>query len=185
MGTDRKKQIIDAIQSVIEEEKYVGRKQWANVKEELDTFELTDGQDKIWCSFSEGYKAGEKIPSKKLVYISEAENIEGEVLEISLPYKLSTRQNSQVFETEDGIEIRMYGKFRFKKKNYKAEIFMNYLKDNGYGNEVRVDECSKEYVRLLNIGKDLSLDLEVIKQRFNKWLNVVNDYREYNFLVQG
>lgn len=185
MGTDRKKQIIDAIQSVIEQERCVGKKHWANVKDALDTFELTDGKDKIWCSFADGCKGGEKIPSKKLVYISEAENIEGEVLEISLPYKISPRYNSQVYETEDGIEIRMYGKFRIKKKNYKAEIFMNYLKDNGYGNEVRVDECSKEYVRLLNIGKDLSLDLEVIKKRFNKWLNVVNDYKEYNFLLQG
>ncbi|MGL4762973.1 MAG: hypothetical protein ACRC6T_13930 [Sarcina sp.] len=185
MGTDRRKQIIDAIQSVIEEEKCVGKKQWANAKAAIETFELTDGTNKIWCSFAESHKVGEKTPSKKLVYISEAENIDGEVLEISLPYQLSTRYNSQVCETEECIEVRMYGKFRFKKKNYKAEIFMNYLKDNGYGNEVRIDEECKEYVRLFNIGKDLSLDLDIIKKRFNKWLNVINDYKEYNFLLQG
>ncbi|WP_297521667.1 hypothetical protein [uncultured Clostridium sp.] len=185
MGTDRRKQIIDAIQAAIEEETCVGKKQWGSLKEEVDTFELIDGGNKVWCSFGESCKVGEKNPSKKLVYISEAENIGGEVLEISLPYKLSTRYNSQVYETDELIEVRMYGKFRFKKRNYKSEIFMDYLKDNGYGNEVRIDDDYKEYVRLFNISKDLKFDLENIKKRFNKWLGVINDYKEYNFLLQG
>lgn len=186
MGTDRKKQIVDAVQSVVEQGKYVGKVRWSNLKEEIETYELTDGQNnKIWCSFLDVYRSGGSNPVKKAVYIAEASKPDGDILELDLPYNISTRYNGLVFENDDTIEIRMYGKFKIKKRNYKAEIFMNFLKDNGYSNEVRTDENNKEYVRLLNINKDLKLDLNIIKERFSKWFNVVNDYKEYNFLVQG
>lgn len=185
METDRRKQIVDAVQSVVEQGTYVGRIKWANSKEELDTYELTDGKDKIWCSFLDFYKSGESYPVKKAVYIAESNKTGEDILELDLPYNFSTRYNGLVFENDDTIEIRMYGKFKIKKRNYKAEIFMNFLKDNGYSNEVRTDENNKEYVRILKINKDLKLDLNVIKERFSKWFNVINDYKEYNFLVQG
>ncbi|WP_297436597.1 hypothetical protein [uncultured Clostridium sp.] len=185
MGTDRRKQIIDAVQSVIEEEKCIGKKSWGRLKSEIDTYELRDGDSILWCSFLDFYKSGEENPTKKSIYIAEANKTDDDILELNIPYKYSDRYNGLVYEDDDIIEIRMYGKFKFKKRNYKAEIFMNFLKDNGYSNEVRQDDNSKEYVRLLNINKDLKLDLNTIKERFNKWLNVVNDYKEYNFLVQG
>lgn len=185
MGTDRRREIVDAIQSAIEGEKFLGVKVWGPKLKEFDTYELESNGEIIWCAFSDFYKLGENRPSKKIVYISSESNTEDDVLELSLPYVTSPRNNSLVCETEDGIEIRMYGKFRIQKKNYKAEIFMNYLKDNGYSNEVRIDENSKEYVKLLDIDKNLKLDLNNIKERFTKWLNVINDYKEYNFLLQG
>lgn len=185
METDRRKEIVDAVQSVVEQGTYVGKMNWSNLKEQIDTYELTDNKgNKIWCALIDVFKNGEEA-IKKAVYIAEANKTNDDILELDLPYKFSTRYNGLVFENEHIIEIRMYGKFKIKKKNYKAEIFMNFLKDNGYSNEVRLDENSKEYVRLLNMDKDLKLDLNTIKERFSKWFNVISDYKEYNFLVQG
>lgn len=178
---DRGKKLVNAIEKLATQEGYVGRGRWANLKDDVDIFELSDGENKIWCSFIEQHKSGINVPNRKSIYMGFPSN-QGtvkQIMELCIPYEFSKRYSARVCEDDEEIELRMYGKFNMGKKIYKPEIFMNYLKDNGHANEVRSDSEQKEYVRILRLERDLSLNIDDIKRRFNKWANVVKEYKDY------
>ncbi len=180
-GTDRGREVINAIEAFVKNTKFIGRKVWSNIKEEADVFELVSGENKVWCSFIELPKAGEGTPNRKVIYLglpTQSKEVV-QVMDLCVPYEFSKRYSARVYECEEDIELRIYGKFSIGRKCYKADVFINYLKDNGYANEVRVDSEHKEYVRILQIDKDLNFNLESIEKRFNKWVRVVNEYKKY------
>lgn len=181
LENDRGRKVINDIEELATKEKYVGRGRWANLKDDVDVFEISDGNNKIWCSFIEQNKSGENVPNRKSIYmgVPAADNSISQIMELCVPYEFSKRYNARVCENQCEIDLRMYGKFKDGRKTYKPEIFMNYLKDNGHANEVRVDKEGNEYVKILSIEKDLGLNLDDIKVRFNKWANVVKEYKDY------
>ena len=163
-----------------EDSKYMGYKVWGNPadNENNKTFEVQVDKDILWISYTTWGSASTMQENRKVILISyPTEKISiGQVLEVAFPYEYSKRFNSMLYENENIIEVRNYGKFTIGRRGLKREVFFNYLRDEGLESEILLDEYGKEYINVLIIEKE-DLKSEYIKKQLIKWTNIVNRFK--------
>lgn len=163
-----------------EDSKYMGYKVWGNPadNENNKTFEVQVDKDILWISYITWGSASTMQENRKVILISyPTEKISiGQVLEVAFPYEYSKRFNSRLYENENIIEVRNYGKFTIGRRGLKREVFFNYLRDEGLESEILLDEYGKEYINVLIIEKE-DLKSEYIKKQLIKWANIVNRFK--------
>ena len=163
-----------------EDSEYIGYKVWGNPadNENNKTFEIKVDKDILWISYTTWGSASTMQENRKVILISyptEKSSI-GQVLEVAFPYEYSKRFNSRIYENENIIEVRNYGKFTIGRRGLKREVFFNYLRDEGLEREILLDEDGKEYINIFTIEKE-DLKSEYIKKQLIKWVNIVNRFK--------
>ncbi|AYO31672.1 hypothetical protein D2962_14660 [Biomaibacter acetigenes] len=151
---ERTREIFHVLEIGLANFKRIGQRKWGNPSgslEELDVYEIKDKEDIIWASTVEWCNAstGEINRCGILTTLpGDSNNTLGQILEVNLPYYFSKSFNTRVYEDNNLIEIRNYGKFTIGRRGLKRQYFFDYLKENGYNDEICIDEEGKEYVLL-------------------------------------
>lgn len=60
----------------------------------------------------------------------------------------------------------------------KMEVFFDYLRNNGYQDEIYYDEDHKQYIKVLEVKKSLSY--EYFKERITKFTYLVKKFKDYS-----
>lgn len=179
------KMIISELEKAIENFAYIGEYQWgdpAGTTEEIKVYEISDGDHKVWLSTIEWcdattYEANRggilaTIPDEKKM------SSLGQTFSTTMPYYFSKRFYTRVFEDDDMFEIRNYGKFTIGRVGLKMKYFFDYLKENGYEDEVKYDEEGKEYIVILKFKKGC-IEPVYLKERLLKCTYLVKGFKDY------
>lgn len=180
---ERAIEIFDLIEDKINKYPYVGEKKWANPSGNQHTervYEIRNNKDSIWVSGTEWLEGDQKEVNRKALIITfpdeKAETL-GQVLEIVFPYEFSKRCNTRLYEEDNIIEIRNYGKFTIGRRSLKRECFFECLKDNGYDEEILLDDDKNKYVSILTI-QDQNIQNDYLEERLIFWSKMVKQYKE-------
>lgn len=164
---------------------YVGKREWGNPSgdhQELDVYEIQDGVNKVWISTIEWCNAssGEVNRCGVITTIPDynKRNTLGQIFEMNMPYYFSKSFNTRVYELGNEVEIRNYGKFTIGRRGLKKQYFFDYLRENGYENDIDNDEEGKEYIRVITL-KNGNIDLGVLKSRLIKWTMLLKEFKDY------
>jgi|GEM_PF-1486119 len=181
----RIKEIFNVLENGIANFKKVGKRRWGNpsgTQEELNTYEIKQKEDSILVATTEWANAstGEINRSAILTTVFPEKNYNslGQTLEINLPYYFSKRFNTRVYEDESLIEIRHYGNFTIGRKGLKKIYFFEYLRENGYDNEICIDEEGEEYVCIIRLNGN-SIEPDYLGERLIKWTKIIKEYKDY------
>jgi len=94
-----------------------------------------------------------------------------------LPYYFSKKFNTRVYEDDNSIKIRHYGKLTIGEEFKKVCLFEN-LRENGYDEEICIDEEGEKYICIIRI-KDNCLGPDYLGERLIKWTKIVKKYKDY------
>lgn len=166
--------LYESLQKSIEENfKRIGKKKWGNPSgdhQELDVYEIEDGVNRVWLSTVKWSNASSGEENRCGVITTIADYNKGntlsQIFEMNMPYYFSKSFNTRVYEEGHFIEIRNYGKFTIGRRGLKKQYFFDYLRENGYKDEI--DEEGKEYISIIKLKKN-DIDSELLKFRLIKW----------------
>ena len=178
--------IFELLEKAIKENfKYKGKREWGNPSgdhQELDVYQIEDGVNKVWLSTIEWCNASSDEVNRCGVITTVPDynkrNTLGQIFEMNLPYYFSKSFNTRVYEEGNSIEIRNYGKFTIGRRGLKKQYFFDYLRENGYGDDIENDEEGKEYIIVI-ILKNGNIDLQLIKSRLIKWTILLKEFKDY------
>lgn len=183
--SDKINKLISNLENAISKFEYVGRRKWGNPsgdQQELDVYEITDGADKVWLSTVEWCNAstGEinrcgiitTVPDYNL------KNTLGQIFEMNIPFYFSKAFNTRVYEEDNIIEVRNYGKFTIGRRGLKREYFFDYLRKNDFENEIKCDEDGKEYMSVVKLMNG-DIDAQYLKDRLITCTNILKEFKNY------
>lgn len=183
--SDKARKLISILGTVIDKFEYVGKRKWGNPsgdQQELDVYEITNGVDKVWLSTVEWCNAstGEinrcgiitTVPDYNL------KNTLGQIFEMNIPFYFSKSFNTRVYEEGNTVEVRNYGKFTIGRRGLKREYFFNYLRENGFENEIEYDEDGKEYISVIKFENG-NIDAQHLNERLIKCTNLLKEFKDY------
>lgn len=183
--SDKARKLISILGTVIDKFEYVGKRKWGNPsgdQQELDVYEITNGVDKVWLSTVEWCNAstGEinrcgiitTVPDYNL------KNTLGQIFEMNIPFYFSKSFNTRVYEEGNTVEVRNYGKFTIGRRGLKREYFFNYLRENGFENEIEYDEDGKEYISVIKFENG-NIDTQHLNERLIKCTNLLKEFKDY------
>lgn len=178
--------LFELLENTIKEKfKYVGKRKWGNPsgnQQELDVYEIEDGVNKIWLSTTEWCNASSGEINRCGIITTlpdyNRRNTLGQIFEMNMPYHFSKLFNTRVYEEGNEVEIRNYGKFTIGRRGLKKQYFFDYLRENGFEDEIKYDEEGKEYISVIKI-KDNNIDSQYLKYRLIKWTNLLKEFKDY------
>ncbi|MBN9647597.1 hypothetical protein J0L31_11395 [Terrisporobacter glycolicus] len=174
-------EIFEYIKDKIKEHsEFIGYKVWGNPADSDNnkTYKIEIDNEFIWICYVTWTSAATIQDNRKVIltaYPIEKSSI-GQVLEVAFPYEFSRRFNTRLYENENIIEVRNYGRFTIGRRSLKRKIFFNYLRTNGLDDEILLDGDGKEYINIFSIQKD-NLQCNYIKKQLVKWTRIVNDFK--------
>ena len=66
-----------------------------------------------------------------------------------------------------------------EERRFKENIFFEYLRENGYDNEICIDEEGrKEYVCIIRLNGN-SIEPDYLGERLIKWTKIIKEYKDY------
>lgn len=174
-------EIFEYIKDKIKEHsEFIGYKVWGNPADSDNnkTYKIEIDNEVVWICYVTWTSAATIQDNRKVIltaYPIEKSSI-GYVLEVAFPYEFSRRFNTRLYENENIIEVRNYGRFTIGRRSLKREIFFNYLRTEGLEDEILLDGDGKEYINIFSIQKD-NLQCNYIKKQLVKWTRIVNDFK--------
>ncbi len=180
---ERAIEIFDLIGDKINKYPYVGEKKWGNPSgnQHIESaYEIRNSKESIWVSGTEWLEGDQKEVNRKALIITfPDEKVEtlGQVLEIVFPYNFTKRCNTRLYEGDNVVEIRNYGRFTIGRRSLKRECFFEYLKDSGYSEEILLDDDGNKYVAILTI-QDRNIQNHYLGERLIFWSTMVKQYKD-------
>lgn len=181
----RTREIFDILREGLTNFKCIGNRKWGNPsgdQQELDVYEIKNKTNTIWASTIEWCNAssGEINRCGILTTLPDynENNTLGQILEINIPYYFSKAFNTRAYEDSNYIEIRNYGKFTIGRRGLKRQYFFDYLRNNGYKDEICLDEEGQEYICIIKI-KNSNIDLQYFSEQLIKWTSILKLFKDY------
>lgn len=163
-----------------EESKSIGYKVWGNPadSDNNETYEIEVDKETLWLACVTWASASNMKANRDVILTSypTIKSSIGQVLEVAFTYEYSKRFNTRLYENEDIIEVRNYGKFTIGRRSLKREVFFNYLREEGLDDEILLDEDEKKYINIFSIKKD-NLECGYLKKQLIKWTDIVNEFK--------
>lgn len=160
---------------------YKGISKWGNPSGHSVTgevYELTNDSNKIWVSGVQwGPRSISIITTKAIGTLG---NNVSQIVEIGFFFHFSKHANTRLYCDSDRIEIRNYGKFTIGRRSLKKLDFFDYLTNNGYADEIKIDEEGEPYVCIFIVmrGKGNDLEKRYIAERLVKFTFMVKDFKD-------
>lgn len=183
--SDKARKLISILEKAINNFEYVGKRKWGNPsgdQQELDVYEITNGVDKVWLSTVEWCNAstGEINRCGIITTLPDynSKNTLGQIFEMNIPFYFSKAFNTRVYEQGNMVEVRNYGKFTIGRRGLKREYFFNYLRENGFEDEIEYDEERKEFISVIKFDNG-NIDTQHLKDRLIKCTNMLKEFKDY------
>ena len=173
-------EIFNIIENEIKKGEYIGIRTWGDPAGSYndDTYALSNGEESIFVNLGEFYCAGSSYINRKVIGVCSPRK-DGQSLDtqlaVVLPYEYSKRFNTRIYENDINIQIRNYGRFTVGRKGLARKVFFDYLRNNGYSDEINLDEEGKEFISILDVNKNL--DYETIVNSLIKWKNIIEKFK--------
>lgn len=170
----------DVQEKLKEDSEFIGYKVWGNPtgSDNNKTYKLEIDNEVLWICYVSWSSSSGLGTNRKVILTSypiEKPSI-GQVLEVAFPYEFSRKFNTRLYENENIIEVRNYGRFTIGRRGLKREVFFNYLRQEGLEDEILIDADGKEYINIFRIQKD-DLHCNYIKKQLVKWTNIINKFK--------
>lgn len=174
-------EIFEEVQEKLKEDsEFIGYKVWGNPAshDNNKTYKIEVDNEVLWICYVAWSSSSGLGTNRKVILTSYPiqNSSVGQVLEVAFPYEFSRRFNTRLYENEQIIEVRNYGRFTIGRKGLKREVFFNYLRQEGLENEILLDADGKEYINIFRIQKD-NLHGNYIKKQLVKWTNIINKFK--------
>lgn len=170
----------DVQQKLNEDTEFIGYKEWGNPAshDNNKTYKIEIDNEVLWICYVAWSSSSVVGTNRKVILTSYPipNSSIGQVLEVAFPYEFSRRFNTRLYENEQIIEVRNYGKFTIGRKGLKREVFFNYLRQEGLENEILLDDDGKEYINIFRIEKD-NIQGNYLKKQLVKWTNIINKFK--------
>lgn len=183
--SDKPKKLISTLEKSIKAFEYVGKRKWGNPsgdQQELDVYEITNGVDKVWLSMVEWCSASTGDVNRCGIITTvpdyNSKNTLGQIFEMNIPFYFSKSFNTRVYEEGNMVEVRNYGKFTIGRRGLKREHFFDYLRENGFEDEIEYDEEGKEFISVIKFENG-NIDTQHLQDRLIKCTNLLKEFKDY------
>lgn len=174
-------QVFKIIERELKKHTCLGKMEWWNPggNEYLQTYSIINNEKEVWVATviwchsktnkKNRYTLLSTFPTKGLKV--------GQILEISLPFYYSKVFITRLYEENNCVEIRNYGRFTVGHRGLKKVFFFDYLKDHGLSSEIKVDEEGEKYICIFSIT-NMSIDPQLFDKRIIELTHLIKGFKD-------
>lgn len=182
-GKDKTLAVFKVLEAALNSFVPLGKRKWGNpsgYQHESEIYKVVNAGKCIWAATVEWQAADSGVINRygllSTLPSNSTNDTLGQVLEINLPLYFSKAFNTRLYEDGNTIEIRNYGKFTIGRRGLKRKDFFDYLRGNGFNDEIMLDEDGQEYICFFKI-ESMKMETRYFAERLVELTYLLKDFK--------